>query len=431
MEADGYRAMKQLLAVKPRIDAVFAANDPSAIGAMKAIWEAGLRVPDDIAVVGAGDIALGDLLRVPLTTVSWSRDEQGKRAAELMLERIDPEPPAGIPARRHPAAAGRAASSGGPEEPGNDDRRRPADGGGAERFARDRRSISPPSARASLAGGESVSDEAPITITASRSPRSAGGPHDFFSEGDYWWPDPEAPGRPVHPAGRRCRIPANFVDHRRALMRLSVQVPALVAAWRLTHRRPLRGARRAAPARLVRRPVNADEPEPAIRAGDPRPRRPAAAPASSTPFTWSRSRARSSVLHGAPGWTVADDEAVRRWFADYLDVDDDASIRHRGARREEQPRHLLGDAGRGVRAPHRQRAAARDVPRPLQDDLLPTQMAPDGSFPLELARTKPYGYSLFNLDAMATICQIPSTPEDNLWTFELPDGRGMRARWRS
>jgi len=92
MEADGYRAMKKLLALKPRTDAVFAANDPSAIGAMKAIWDAGLRVPDDIAVVGAGDIALGDLLRVPLTTVSWSRDEQGKQAAKLLLDRIGPEP---------------------------------------------------------------------------------------------------------------------------------------------------------------------------------------------------------------------------------------------------------------------------------------------------------------------------------------------------
>jgi hypothetical protein len=63
--------------------------------------------------------------------------------------------------------------------------------------------------------------------------------------------------------------------------------------------------------------------------------------------------------------------------------------------------------------------------------LLPTQMAPDGSFPLEIARTKPYGYSLFNLDAMATLCQILDGPaqagaRDRLWTFELPDGRGMR-----
>jgi LacI family transcriptional regulator, galactose operon repressor len=91
MEGDGYRAMKRLLAVQPPIDAVFAANDPAAIGAMKAIWEAGRRVPDDIAVVGVGDIALGDMLRVPLTTVSWSRKDQGLNAAELLLNGLDNE----------------------------------------------------------------------------------------------------------------------------------------------------------------------------------------------------------------------------------------------------------------------------------------------------------------------------------------------------
>jgi hypothetical protein len=53
-------------------------------------------------------------------------------------------------------------------------------------------------------------------------------------------------------------------------------------------------------------------------------------------------------------------------------------------------------------------------------------MAADGSFPLERARTKPYGYSLFNLDAMATACQILAASADDLWKFELPDGRGMR-----
>ncbi len=47
--------------------------------------------------------------------------------------------------------------------------------------------------------------------------------------------------------------------------------------------------------------------------------------------------------------------------------------------------------------------------------LVPNQIAPDGSFPEELRRTKPYGYSLFNLDAMATICQTLSTPSDNLF----------------
>jgi hypothetical protein len=58
--------------------------------------------------------------------------------------------------------------------------------------------------------------------------------------------------------------------------------------------------------------------------------------------------------------------------------------------------------------------------------LLPNQMAADGSFPLEMERTKPYGYSIFNLDAMAMLCQILSTPQDNLWNFETADGKSIK-----
>ena len=58
--------------------------------------------------------------------------------------------------------------------------------------------------------------------------------------------------------------------------------------------------------------------------------------------------------------------------------------------------------------------------------LLPNQMSVDGSFHLELARTKPYGYSLFNIDAMTMVVLILSTPQDNLWIFTLPDGRGIK-----
>jgi hypothetical protein len=58
--------------------------------------------------------------------------------------------------------------------------------------------------------------------------------------------------------------------------------------------------------------------------------------------------------------------------------------------------------------------------------LLPDQMAADGSFPRELQRTKPYAYSLFNLDAMATVCQILSTEEDDLWTYTTPDGKNIQ-----
>src|SRR5438876_5941116 len=75
--------------------------------------------------------------------------------------------------------------------------------------------------------------ETPITITASTSPRSAGGVHDFFSEGDYWWPDPQNPDGPYIQLDGMSN-PDNFVEHRRYLIRFSVQVPALAAAWKLT-----------------------------------------------------------------------------------------------------------------------------------------------------------------------------------------------------
>jgi len=84
-----------------------------------------------------------------------------------------------------------------------------------------------------LAAAARYLGDAPITVTAAVSPRSAGGPHDFFSEGDYWWPDPKNPDGPYVQRDGMTN-PDNFVEHRRALMRLSVQVPTLAAAWRLT-----------------------------------------------------------------------------------------------------------------------------------------------------------------------------------------------------
>jgi len=61
----------------------------------------------------------------------------------------------------------------------------------------------------------------------------------------------------------------------------------------------------------------------------------------------------------------------------------------------------------------------------LKTVLIPDQMAQDGSFPEELRRTKPYGYSIFNLDVMSILAQTLTTKADNLWTWTLPDGRGM------
>ena len=84
----GYIAMRKLLRVTPRPDGVFCYNDLIAIGAMRALSDAGLKVPDDVAVAGAGNVHYSDLLAVPLTTVDQGTSEIGKRAADLLLERI-------------------------------------------------------------------------------------------------------------------------------------------------------------------------------------------------------------------------------------------------------------------------------------------------------------------------------------------------------
>ncbi|WP_321473947.1 LacI family DNA-binding transcriptional regulator [uncultured Paludibaculum sp.] len=84
----GYSAMRKLLQLKPRPTAVFAANDPLAIGAVRACREVGLRVPEDISVVGAGCIE-GDHNPSPfLTTVWWPNQEMGRAAAQLLLDAI-------------------------------------------------------------------------------------------------------------------------------------------------------------------------------------------------------------------------------------------------------------------------------------------------------------------------------------------------------
>jgi LacI family transcriptional regulator len=88
----GYEAMKRLIRLKPRPDGVFCYNDPTAMGAMKAALEAGLKIPDDIAVVGCGNVAYADFLRVPLTSVDQQSEVIGERAGKLALSLLDQDP---------------------------------------------------------------------------------------------------------------------------------------------------------------------------------------------------------------------------------------------------------------------------------------------------------------------------------------------------
>ncbi|MGH9723027.1 MAG: LacI family DNA-binding transcriptional regulator [Bryobacteraceae bacterium] len=96
-DSTGYEAMRHLLSLPNPPDGVFGYNDPVAAGAIKAVLEAGLSVPGNVAIIGAGNVHYSDLLRVPLSTVDQSSTAIGEKAADLLSECIEAGKP--LPAR--------------------------------------------------------------------------------------------------------------------------------------------------------------------------------------------------------------------------------------------------------------------------------------------------------------------------------------------
>ena len=264
----------------------------------------------------------------------------------------------------------------------------------------------------------------PVTITASHSPRSAGGQHDFFSEGDYWWPDPKNPGGPyIRQDG--FTNPDNFTAHREAMVRLSLIVPALVAAWKLTGQPKY--AERAAlhlrawfidPNTLMNPNLEYAQAIYGVNKGR-------GIGIIDTIHLVEPARA-ASLLMSSGVFSLDEILTLRKWFADYLrwmttskngKEERDAKNNHGSCwvMQVAEFAHLTGNK------------ELMDYCRnSFRTKLLPDQVAPNGSLPLELARTKPYSYALFDMDILSTIAQILSTPSDSLFTFELPDGRGLR-----
>lgn len=266
--------------------------------------------------------------------------------------------------------------------------------------------------------------EAPITITASRSPRSAGGAHDFFSEGDYWWPDPQNPGGPYVQRDGMSN-PDNFNEHRRALMRLSVQVPALVASWKIT------GSERYA--KHAARHLRAWFLDPSTRMNPNL----QYAQAIQGRFTGRGigiidtihlvEVARAiEIMKDSSALSMTELGGITQWFIDYLTW----MTTSKNGLEEREAKNNHGTCWVMQVAAFARLTGDRKLLDYCRDRfktvIVPNQIAADGSFPQELRRTKPYGYSLFNLEAMATLCQLLSTPEDNLGSFQLSDGGGMR-----
>ena len=92
-EAAGFVAANELLRFSPLPEAIFCYNDPVAIGAMKAILDAGLRIPADIALIGCGNLFFDDYLRVPLSSVDQQSAAIGIRAARLAIDLVNADKP--------------------------------------------------------------------------------------------------------------------------------------------------------------------------------------------------------------------------------------------------------------------------------------------------------------------------------------------------
>jgi LacI family transcriptional regulator len=87
-DATGYNAARKLLALRPAPDGIFGYNDPVAAGAIKAVLEAGLQIPEQMKLIGAGNVHYSDLLRVPLSTVDQRSTDIGSQAAEVLAKAL-------------------------------------------------------------------------------------------------------------------------------------------------------------------------------------------------------------------------------------------------------------------------------------------------------------------------------------------------------
>lgn len=263
--------------------------------------------------------------------------------------------------------------------------------------------------------------ESPLTITSFPAKGSAGGLHDFYSQADYFWPNPADPSGPyINRDGQS--NPANFDDHRRVMVRLSTQVPTLTAAWLLTNQR--RYAASAIDHLRAWFVTPATRMNPNLQFAQ-----------AVTGVSTGRSYGIIDSLHLvevaratsflAAEMSAAHSEAVKSWFSNYLDWlnTSDPGKTERDAKNNHAMCWALQAAEYARLSGNED--ARNDVYRRYREIMLPDQMAVDGSFPRELTRTKPYSYSIFNFDIMAGLCQSLKGLTPDPPSFQLPNGRGL------
>jgi hypothetical protein len=276
-----------------------------------------------------------------------------------------------------------------------------------------------------LKAAEAALGKEPVTITTFPAKLSEGGPNDFYSNGDYWWPDPsKTNGLPYIQRDGQSN-PENFSQHRTAVKELRNSVAALGAAYKITGDDRyvakavellrvffLDAKTRMNPSLKYVQAIPGVSPGRGIGIID-------ALHLIEVPRA-AEAMQKSSAL---PPEVLA---GLKQWFRDLADWmvtskngHDEAATKNNHA----VAYYLQLSVYAQFAGDEEKLAKCR---REFKEVFIPNQMAADGSFPAELKRTKPYGYSIFQLDNMVTLCQVLSTPADNLWTFQTADGRTIR-----
>ena len=278
-----------------------------------------------------------------------------------------------------------------------------------------------------LKAAEQALSQSPVSLTAFPAKLSEGGANDFYSNGDYWWPDPGKPNGLPYVRRDGETNPANFSQHRLVVKTLRDSVSALAAAYKITgdDKYAIKAAELLRvfflDAKLRMNP-NLDFAQ-AV---------PGVSPGRGIGIIDAlhliEVPAAVKALERSPAFPPALAKDLRGWFrelAEWMVTSKNGKEEAAAKNNHAVAFYLQLSVYADFIGDQEKLASCR---KQYKEVFVGKQMAVDGGFPLELARTKPYGYSIFQLDNMVLLCQVLSTQEDNLWEFTLsrhPQGRGV------
>jgi hypothetical protein len=266
-------------------------------------------------------------------------------------------------------------------------------------------------------------NQEPITVTQFACERSQGNSHDYYSEGDYWWPDINNPDGPyVRKDG--LTNPNNFNAHREAMIRFSQISGALGSAYLITHDKKyaiqlakhlcawfINENTKMNPNLLYAQAVKGVATGRGIGIID-------------TIHLIEVVKAIQAI-ENSEALSKQELITIQLWFSNYLTwlTTHEYGLTERDNGNNHSVCWTMQVAAFAKFTNNKEMLTFCN--NFYKKTLLPNQMAANGSFPLELNRTKPYGYSLFNLDVMANLCQILSTKKENVFAYTTLDGKNM------